>query len=69
MRNRIDVKLVNNKTNYLKYTSNPSHISHKIFGNNLVAIRNTKVALKLNKPTFTGMCIKQLNKILLHEFL
>ena len=69
MRNRIDVKLVNNEKSYLKYTSNPSYISHKIFGNNLVAIRNTKVALKLNKPAFTGMCIKKLTKILLHEFL
>ena len=69
MRNRIDVKLVNNEKSYLKYTSNPSYISRKIFGNNLVAIRNTKVALKLNKPAFIRMCIKQLSKILLHEFL
>ena len=69
MRNRIDVKLVNNEKCYLKYTSNPSYISHKIFGNNLFVIRNTKVALKLKKPAFTGMCIKKLSKILLHEFL
>ena len=69
MRNRIDVKLVNNEKSYLKYTSNPSYISRKIFGNNLVAIRNTKVALKLNKPAFIRMSIKQLSKILLHEFL
>ena len=43
-------------------------MSHKIFDNNLVAIRKSKVALKLNKPAYTGMCILKLIKILMHEF-
>ena len=30
-RNRIDVKLVSNKKGYLKWTSKPSYMSHKIF--------------------------------------
>ena len=38
LRNWIGVKLVDNKKDYLKYTSKPSYIPHKIFGNNLVAI-------------------------------
>ena len=38
LRNRTDVKLVNNKKDYLKCTSKPSYMSHKIFDNNLVAI-------------------------------
>ena len=29
VRNRIDVKLVSNKRDYLKWTSKPSYISHK----------------------------------------
>ena len=37
VRNRIDVKLVNNEKDYLKCTSKPSYMSHKIFDNNLVA--------------------------------
>ena len=45
LRNRIDVKLLNNKIDYLKYTSNPSYIPHKIFYNNLVAMRKSKVSL------------------------
>ena len=49
-RNRIEVKLVNNENDYLKYTSKASHMSHKIFDNNLVVIRKTRLALKLNKP-------------------
>ena len=50
LRNRTDVKLVNNENDYLKRTSNASHMSHKIFDNNLVVIRKSKLALKLKKP-------------------
>ena len=41
--NRINVKLLNNEKDYLKYTSRPSYMSHKIFGNNSVAIRKSKI--------------------------
>ena len=47
LRNRIDVKLVNNEKDYLKCTSKPTYMSHKIFDNNLVAIRKDKLALNL----------------------
>ena len=30
-------------------------MSYKIFGGNLVAIRKSKLALKLNKPSYIGM--------------
>ena len=30
---------------------------HKIFDNNLVAIRKSEVSLKLKKPACIGMCI------------
>ena len=43
LRNRIDVKLVNNEKDYLKYASKPSYMSHKIFDNNLVVIRERKL--------------------------
>ena len=49
LRNRINVKLVNNKKDYLKCTSRPSYMLHKIFENNLLAICKNKVSLKLNK--------------------
>ena len=39
VRNRTDVKIVSNKKDYLKWASKPSYMSHKIFGNGLVAIR------------------------------
>ena len=47
LRNRIDVKVVNNKKDHLKRTSKPSYMSLKIFDNNLVAIRKSKLALNL----------------------
>ena len=64
LRNRIDVKLINNKENYLRCT----YISRKIYDNNVVAIRKRKLALKLSKPVYLGMCILELSKALMYEF-
>ena len=43
-------------------------MSHKIFDNNLIAILKSKVPLKPQKPSYTGMCILELSKILMCEF-
>ena len=43
-------------------------MSHKIFDNNLVAIRKSKLALKLNKPACIGMCILDVSKVLMYDF-
>ena len=43
-------------------------MSQKIFGNNLVAIRKSKVILTLNTPGYVGMCILDLSKVLMYEF-
>ena len=67
-RNRIDLKLVSNKKDYLKWTSEPSYMSHKIFDNDLVAIRRNKVTLTLNKPADIEMCTLELSKVLMYEF-
>ena len=52
LRKRIDVTLVSNKKDYLKWISKPSSVSHKIFDNDLIAIRKNKVTLMLNKPAY-----------------
>ena len=67
VRNRINVKLASNKKDYLKWTSKPSYMSHKIFDNDLVAIRKGKVILTLNKPAYIGMCLLELSKVLMYE--
>ena len=58
LRNRIDVKLVNNEKDYLKCISKPSYMPRKIFDNNLVAIRKNKLALKLTKTASIVMYIQ-----------
>ena len=63
LRNRISVQLVNNEKDYLKCTSKPSYMLHKIFDNNLVVICKSKLALKLSKPAYIGMCILELSKV------
>ena len=68
LRNRIDVKLVSNKKDYLKWTPDPSYMSHKIYHNDLVTIHKSKVTLTLKKPEYTGMCIFELSKVLMYEF-
>ena len=67
-RNRIDVKLVSNKKDYLKWTSKQSHMTHKIFDNDLVAIHKSKVTLSLNKPAYVGIFILDLIKVLMYQF-
>ena len=57
MRNSFDVRLVSNEKDYLKWTSKSSYMTQKIFGNDLVAIRKSKVTLTFNKAGFVGMCI------------
>ena len=43
LRNTIDLKLVSNKKDYLKWTSKPSYMPHKIFDNDLIEIRKNKI--------------------------
>ena len=54
LRKRIDVRLVNNDKDFLKYTSRPTHITHKIFGKNYTAIHEIKPVLMLSKPIYVG---------------
>ena len=43
LRNTIDLKLVSNKKDYLKWTSKPSYMPHKIFDIDLIEIRKNKI--------------------------
>ena len=51
-----------------KMHTKPSYMSHKIFGNNLVVICKSKLALKLNKPAYIGMHILELKEVLMYKF-
>ena len=58
---RINVRLVNNENNFLKYTSRPTHITQKIFDKNYAAIHEIKRLLTLNKPIYVGFTVLELN--------
>ena len=66
--NSIDVRLVSNEKDYLKWTSKPSFMSQKSFDTDLVTIRKSKVTLTLNKPAYVVMCVLDLSKALIYEF-
>ena len=68
LRKRINVKLVNNKKNFLKCTSKPSYMSHKIFDNNIVVIHKSKLASKLNKAAYIGIYILDSSNVLMYKF-
>ena len=62
LRKRINVRLVNNEKDFLKYTSRPTHITHKIFGKNHAAIHEIKPLLTLIKPIYVGFTVLVLSK-------
>ena len=68
VRNSINVRLVSNKKDCLKWTSKQNYMSQKIFDNNLAAIHKNKVTLTLNKPAYLGMRILDFSKKILYEF-
>ena len=68
LRIRVNVRLVSNKKDFLKYTSRPTHITHKIFGKNYAAIHEIKPVLTLNKPIYVGFTVLELSKWLMYDF-
>ena len=55
LRKRINLRLVNNAKDFLKYTSKPTYITHKIFGQSYAAIHEIKPVLILNKPIYLDL--------------
>ena len=68
LKKRIKVRLVTNEKDFLKYTSKPTYISHKIFGKNYAAIHEIKPVLILNKPIYVGLTVLELSKWLMYDF-
>ena len=61
------MQLVNNE-DFLKYTSKPTYITHKIFGKDYAAIHEIKPVLTLNKPIYVGFTVLELSKWLMYDF-
>ena len=68
LRKRIIVRLVTNEKDFLKYTSRPTHITHKIFVKNFAAIQEIKPVLILTKPIYVEFTVLELSKWLMYDF-
>ena len=54
------MRLVTNAEDFLKYTSQPTYITHKNFGKIYAAIHEIKPVLTLNKPIYVGFSVLEL---------
>ena len=68
LRKRINVRFVNDKKDFLKYTSKPTYVTHKLFNKNFAAIHEIKPVLILNKPIYVGFTVLDLSKWLMYDF-
>ena len=67
LRKRINVRFVNNKKDFLKYTSKPTYVTHKIFNKTFAAIHEIKPVLVLNKPIYVGFTVLDLSKWVMYD--
>ena len=62
------MRLVNKAEDFLKDTSKPTNITHKIFGKDYAAIPEIKPVLILNKPIYVGFTVLDLSKWKMYDF-
>ena len=68
LRERISVQLVKNAEDFLKYSSRPTYITHKVFDKNYADNQEIKPVLILNKPIYVGFTVLELRKWLMYDF-
>ena len=68
IRNRVDVKLVNDEKRAEKLSAKPNFKHCNTFSEDLVAIHMKKTKLDFDKPVYLGMCILDLSKTLMYDF-
>ena len=66
LRKRINVRLVNNKKDFLKYTS--KHVIHNIFGKGYAAVHEIKPFLIPKKPIYVRFTVLHLSKWKMYDF-
>ena len=68
LRKRIHLRLVNNAKDFLKYTSRPTYVAHRLFDKNFAAIHEIKPVLILNKPIYVGFTVLESSKWMMYDF-
>ena len=68
LRKRINMRLVNDVEDFLKYTSKPTYITHKFFDKDYATIHEIKPVLILIKPIYIGFTVLDLSKWKVYDF-
>ena len=68
IRNRVDVRLVNDRKKAEKLFAKPNLKHWTIFDENLIAVHMKKTKLTFNKPIYCGMSILDISKTLIYDF-
>ena len=68
VRNRQDVKLVHNATQFKKLTAKPNFKSFKILTEDSTVVYMAKQDILLKKPTYVGMSILDISKTFMYDF-
>ena len=68
IRRHRDIKLVNNKEDYLKQVIKPNFKGGVLMGADLISCEIVKVKVKMNKLVYLGQAILDLSKTIMYEF-
>ena len=68
VRQRQDIRLVTDPVEGLKLASRPTFQSFKIVNETLTVVKLIKTHIIMNKPTYIGMCVLDLSKLLMYDF-
>ena len=68
IRRHRNIKLVNNKGDYLKHVMKPNFKSGTLLGPDLMSCEMGKVKVKMNKPVYLRQAILDLSKTIMYEF-
>ena len=68
IRNRVDIRLVNEEKKAKKLVSKPTFEGRTIFSESLAAVHMKWQKIKFDKPLYVGFCILDLSKTLMYDF-
>ena len=68
IRNRVDIRLVNEEKQAKKLVSKPTFERGNIFCADLAAVHMKQTKIMFNKPIYVGFCILDLSKTLMYDF-
>ena len=68
IRRHRNIKLVNNKEDYLRSVMKPNFKSGTLLGPDLMSCKMGKVKVAMNKPVYLGQAILDLSKTIMYEF-